>query len=194
LPPDAAPIFLDLTTRPAATVNKRERILITLGKDGAVPAGTDIQLNDINQIATLAARIAIRDRENRRNREIGLRKLTSSRFGTAVEQAPLKARPRLLWLGQDAPFLNGLKSCLNQANVDLVAALSCLTAEDYLSSGRFDTLVLCPTRSNGEALRLLSRIKSLPQVTPPHIVLLLRPDSNTLASPDQAPPRTARVV
>ena len=81
-----------------------------------------------------------------------------------------------MWLGQDAPFLNAIKSSLAEAQVSLVAAISRLTAEDYLSSGSFQTLVLCPTSTQDEAAKLLAKVRSLPVATLPRVVLLLRPD------------------
>jgi PleD family two-component response regulator len=79
-------------------------------------------------------------------------------------------------LGHDAPFLNAIKTNLSEHNISLVAAISRLTAEDYLVSGAFQTIVLCPTSADDEAAKLLSAIDQLEISKPPKVVLLLRPD------------------
>lgn len=176
LPPDSAPVFIDLLTRPLDIAHDDLRMVITLGREASADDRSNIHLTDIAQIASLPARISIRQREQQRRREIKLRARTLSYFD--AEKLPRQSvqRERLLWLGNDAPFLNALKSTLNDANISLVAAISCLTAEDYLESGRFKTLALCPTQPNDEAAKLLARIKRLPLVRAPQVVLLIRPE------------------
>ena len=75
-----------------------------------------------------------------------------------------------------APFLNGIKASLACDDITLVAAISRLTAEDYLLSGAFSTVVLCPSALDDEATKLLKSIKQLPMAQPPRVILLLRPD------------------
>ena len=104
-----------------------------------------------------------------------------------------------LWLGQDAPFLNAIKASLSEGAVTLVAAISRLTAEDYLTSGAFQTLVLCPATPDDEAAKLLASVKSLSTPTSPRVVLLLRPEltkqieSSALAQADQIIDLTAEI-
>ena len=176
LPPDSAPAFVDLLTRRLDIAHDDLRLVITLGRNPEPEDRSNIHLTDVAQIASLRARISIRQREQQRRREIKLRARTLSLFGAEKPPQQSVQRERLLWLGNDAPFLNALKSTLSDGNISLVAAISSLTAEDYLESGRFKTLALCPSHPNDEAAKLLSRVKHLPLVRTPQVVLLARPD------------------
>lgn len=175
LPPDSAPALIDNLTHRSAFEGLDNRLIVTIGKQGLSTVHSDIHLADVAQIESLPARLAIRQRETQRQREIQLRARTAEKFGSARAPNPV-GRPRVLWLGQDAPFMNAIKSSLAEAQVTLVAAISRLTAEDYLASGQFQTLVLCPAGANDEAAKLLSRVKSMQIVTIPRVVLLLRPE------------------
>lgn len=176
LPPDSAPVFVDLLTRRLDIPHDDLRLVITLGCDAQAEDRSNIHLTDIAQIASLSARISIRQREQQRRREIKLRARTLSLFGADKPPRQSVQRERLLWLGNDAPFLNALKSTLRDGDISLVAAISSLTAEDYLESGRFKTLALCPSHPDDEAAKLLARVKRLPLVRTPQVVLLIRPD------------------
>lgn len=176
LPPDSAPALIDNLTHRSEFDGLDNRLIVTIGKQGLSTVHSDIHLADVAQIESLPARLAIRQRESQRQREIQLRARTAEKFGTGTASATPVGRARVLWLGQDAPFLNAIKSNLAEAQVTLVAAISRLTAEDYLASGRFQTLVLCPASANDEAAKLLTRVKSMQIVTIPRIVLLLRPE------------------
>lgn len=176
LPPDSAPALIDNLTRRSTLEGLDNRLVVTIGKQGLSTLHSDIHLSDVGQIESLPARLAIRQRESQRQREIQLRARTAEKFGSPASTAAPIGKARILWLGQDAPFLNAIKSSLADAQVTLVAAISRLTAEDYLTSGQFQTLVLCPTHPNDEAAKLLTRVKSIHIVTPPRVVLLLRPE------------------
>ncbi|MEM7457943.1 MAG: diguanylate cyclase [Pseudomonadota bacterium] len=181
LPPDSAPAFIDLLTRDFDFDVADGRLFVTIGKQEQAPNRSEIHLTDIAQIATLRARLAIRQREHQRKREIQLRARTSEKFGSATPSTPARQKSRVLWLGHDAPFLNAIKASLANRDISLVAAISRLTAEDYLVSGAFQTIVLCPAEPDDEAAKLLRTINHLQFAQPPQIVLLLRPDlSNKL--------------
>ncbi len=176
LPPDSAPAFIDLLTREFDVPPGDTRLFVTIGKENQAPHGSEIHLTDIAQIATLLARLSIRQREKDRLREIQLRARTAEQFGSAQPApAPAKAT-RLLWLGHDAPFLNAIKATLSEQSINMVAAISRLTAEDYLFNGGFQTLVLCPSTLDDEAARLLASVKTLQIAHAPQIALLLRPE------------------
>jgi len=176
LPPDSAPAFIDLLTRDFKFDPNDNRVYVTIGKQADAPPHSEIHMTDVAQIATLPARLAIRQREQLRQREIQLRALTSEKFGTPGPALPAREKPRVLWLGHDAPFLNAIKANLADDDISLVAAISRLTAEDYLVSGAFTTLVLCPASLEDEAARLLKSVRHLNVVASPQIVLLLRPE------------------
>ncbi|MEO1661755.1 MAG: diguanylate cyclase [Pseudomonadota bacterium] len=176
LPPDSAPAFVDLLTRDFDAPAGDTRLFVTIGKENQAPKGSEIHLTDIAQIATLLARLSIRQREKDRLREIQLRARTAEKFGPSAKAAAPAKAARLLWLGHDAPFLNAIKSTLAAQNVNMVAAISRLTAEDYLFNGGFQSLVLCPSSPDDEAARLLASVKTLQISHAPQIVLLLRPE------------------
>lgn len=191
LPPDSAPAFIDLLTRDFEFDPNDDRLFVTIGKQSQAPNKSEIHLTDIAQIATLPARLSIRQREKQRRREIHLRAQTSEKFGSPVAGAiPSEQNARVLWLGHDAPFLNAIKTNLSEHNISLVAAISRLTAEDYLVSGAFQTIIVCPTSPEDEAAKLLASIQQLEIAKPPQVVLLLRPDlsdklGSTTANADQ---------
>nr|WP_070959000.1 hypothetical protein [Hyphomonas sp. Mor2] len=184
LPPDSAPALIDNLTRRNTFEGLDNRLVVTIGKQGLSTVHSDIHLADVAQIESLPARLAIRQREAQRQREIQLRARTAEKFGPARSTPAPVGRARVLWLGQDAPFLNAIKSNLADAQVTLVAAISRLTAEDYLASGQFQTLVLCPATPDDEAAKLLMRVKSLQIVTVPRVILLLRPELTGQISPE----------
>lgn len=176
LPPDSAPAFIDLLTRDFAFEPGDNRLFVTIGKDAKAPSKSEIHLTDVTQISTLPARLAIRQRENQRQREIQLRARTSEKFGSHAAVAPTRRISRALWLGRDAPFLNAIKASLETQNISLVAAISRLTAEDYLVSGGFQSVVLCPASPDDEAAKFLATISQLQLTHKPQVILLLRPD------------------
>ena len=180
LPPDSAPALFDLLTRDLSVSGNDKRLIVTLGREHQAHERSAIHLTDITQLASLPARLAIRQREQQRRREIKLRVETFQKFGLESSVLQTAHRERLLWLGNDAPFLNALKSYLKDGNINLVAAISRLTAEDYLESGRFKSLVLYPTKPDDEATKLLISAKRLPLVEAPRVVLLLSPENTTI--------------
>lgn len=191
LPPDSEPALVDTLIQRNQLDGLEDRLIVTIGKSLESDALSDIHLTDISQIESLPARLAIRQRETQRQREIELRAKTAEKLGAPTPSPNSVGRARILWLGQDAPFLNAIKSGLNDASVSLVAAISRLTAEDYLKSGNFQTLILCPATPEDEAAKLLSTIKSLPLSPIPRVVVLLRPElsqqieTSDLAQADQ---------
>ena len=174
LPPDTAPALIDLATREMVVDPGDPRLIVTLGRGERPSIHCDIHLTDVTELSTLAARISIRQRETQRRREIDLRTQTLAEFGVERPREREQGQARLLWLGHDAPFLNAIKTSLKESKINLVAAISCLTAEDYLESGRFKVLALCPAEAGDEACKLLSRIKQIPLAHPPQTLLLLR--------------------
>jgi GGDEF domain-containing protein len=178
LPPDSAPALIDLTTRAFEMPTDESRVLVTIGGRGLEAGQNVIHLSDVSQIATLPARLAIRQRETHRLNEIHLRAMTSEKFGAGPATSP--HRSRLLWLGHDAPFLNAVKASLADHQISLVAAISRMTAEDYLINGGFQTVILCPSSATDEAAKLLSSIATLDLPNRPRVVLLLRPELSAL--------------
>lgn len=176
LPPDSAPAFIDLLTREFEIDPDDRRLFVTIGKGTQAPKSSEIHLTDVTQIATLPARLAIHQRETQRRREIQLRARTSEKFGPSSTTSVAAPKKRVLWLGHDAPFLNAIKATLETRNIGLVAAISRLTAEDYLVSGAFQTVILCPAAIDDEAANLLGAVNEMQIAQPPQFILLLRPE------------------
>jgi PleD family two-component response regulator len=176
------PILLDRAAFPDAPLPQADRLKITLGPADTDTKG-DIHLSDINLLHTLPARMAIRKREQERQREAIRRTRTAERLGLATSRKQETAPPRLLWLGQNATFLNPLKAALKSEGVDLVAALSRLTAEDYLAKGGFDAVILYPSTPGDEASQLLARYVTADGAPSTKLVLLT--SSETSAAIDR---------
>ena len=176
------PILLDRAAFPNARLPQADRLKITLGPADTNTKG-DIHLSDINLLHTLPARMAIHKREQERQREATRRTRTAERLGLATSHKQETAPPRLLWLGQNAAFLNPLKAALKSEGVDLVAALSRLTAEDYLAKGGFDAVILYPSTPGDEASQLLARYVKADRAPSTKLVLLT--SSETSAAIDR---------
>lgn len=176
------PILYDLAAVPDTRLNPADRLTVTLGPKTATAKG-DIHLSDINLLHTLPARMAIRKREQTRQREANRRTRTAERLGLAPSRAQDKTTPRLLWLGQNAAFLNPLKAELKSEGIDVVAALSRLTAEDYLAKGGFDAIILYPSTPGDEASQLLARYVKADRAPTTKLVLLT--SAETSAAIDQ---------
>ena len=101
LPPDAAPALIDALTLRNNLEGFENRLIIMIGKSKAGAA--DIHLADVSQIESLPARIAIRQRETQRQREIQLRARTAQKLGAHQSVSTPTKRARLLWQGQNAP-------------------------------------------------------------------------------------------
>ena len=108
LPPDSAPALIDNLTRRGDLEGMENRLVVTIGKQSAASPRSDIHLADVAQIESLPARLAIRQRETQRQREILLRARTAEKLGSAMAAPVPVGRARVLWLGQDAPFLNAI--------------------------------------------------------------------------------------
>lgn len=170
------PLFVDLDVYPNAQIDSPQRLIVTLG--AAKPDNVNsIHLSDTNLIQTLPTRLAIRRRERQRQREAALRAETAKQLGQAQNTSNAQIKPRLLWLGQNAPFLNAIKSNLQANGIELVAALSRVTAEDYLAKGGFDALMLYPSNAGDEASQFLKKHLSTDRSDTAKLVLLTTPET-----------------
>lgn len=158
------------------------RLLIVLGDVPDALRGLPVlHLRNADQLPTLPARIAIRQRELRRQRESDLRTETASLMGLELSQPLNTQTPRILYLGDSSPRFIALKAALKQDAIDTVAALSRVTAQDYLASGHFDAIILHPQTSEDEASQFLSRFTTSAQPSAPKLMLIVEPEfSQTL--------------
>lgn len=135
-----------------------ERLLIVLGPVSAhLSAFNTLQLRDVDQLPTLRARIAIRQREIRRQREFRLRASTAERMGMEAPQLQVADGLRVLYLGEGSLSFMPLKSALKDSSIETVAALSQFTAQDHLASGQFHAVILHPQSIDDEATQFLTR-------------------------------------
>ncbi|MEL7545939.1 MAG: hypothetical protein AAGJ84_04765 [Pseudomonadota bacterium] len=129
---------------------------------GECPEGLDartlIVIEDAEALLSLRERLSIRNREALRKKELQLRSATARTLGAneTGEMAPQRGR-RALFVGEASASFGALKTVLRDQNVDLVAALTHLTARDYLSEGAFSAILLEPTHTDDEAIRFLKR-------------------------------------
>lgn len=169
--PDLAdPVLLDLVTAADDGIRRfaedwakanSTRLLIVLGDIPAEFSGfATLHLRDVDQLPTLSARIAIRQREIRRQREFTLRATTAERMGLKPTINPRSHGLRVLYLGEGSPNFTPLKSALKQSSIETVAALSRFTAQDHLASGNFDAIILHPQSIDDEATQFLTRFGS----------------------------------
>lgn len=114
-----------------------------------------LHLYSVDQIPTLLARLAIRQREVRRKQEYTLRRNAAEKLGQPEKTLTQKRKPRVLFLGDSSQKFTALSHSLKAEGVDIVAALSVLTAQDYLSSGEFDAVLLHPQAPDDEASKFL---------------------------------------
>lgn len=135
-----------------------KRLLIILGQLPDQISGVNLlHLRDVDQLPTLPARIAIRQRELRRQREFELRAETADRLGLEAQDVPAVNTLRALYLGEGSPSFLPLKAALKDKSIETVAALSRFTASDHLSSGQFSAIILHPHSLEDEATHFLTR-------------------------------------
>ncbi|MEO0549371.1 MAG: diguanylate cyclase [Pseudomonadota bacterium] len=170
-PNSAQPLFLDTLTAPreaiaaiaAAWIGQQpRRLLIILG---TVPESlrplSPLSLTDTDQIHALTARIAIRQRDLKRKRELALRAETQRQLGGAAEDMQTgRAHHRALYLGVGTPEFVSLKSALHTQDVELLAALSAYTAKDYLSTGQFGAIILKPEEDGDQGSLFLQEFRA----------------------------------
>ncbi len=153
------------------------RLLIVLGEvPVALKALPVLRLRDVDQISTLTARIAIRQRETRRQRENTLRMRTARQMGVEPATPLNQPAPRILYLGEGSPRFAPLRSALRRKQIETVAALSRITALDYLSTGRFDAVVLHPQHGEDEATKFLARFNPADGRANLKLLLIEEPD------------------
>lgn len=166
-PRRASPLLLDMQTAPqgedlAAFVREwrlqnSTRLLVILGD---MPTDMDdlptLHLLTVDQLHNLPARLAIRQREQARQREHALRQQTADRLG-GQPSAPVapKQRGQMLYLGEASAQFNALRVALDKLGLDLSAALSRRTAMDHLSGDTFAGIILNPVHSQDETCAFL---------------------------------------
>ena len=139
------------------TLNAK-RLLIILGQLPDQIFGANLlHLRDVDQLPTLPARIAIRQRELRRQREFELRAETADRMGMEPQDVSVASNLRALYLGEGSPSFLPLKAALKDKAIETVAALSRFTASDHLASGQFSAVILHPQSLEDEATQFLAR-------------------------------------
>lgn len=138
-----------------ASPNKRP--LAVIG-DSPLPldSGALIMIEDAEGLLKLRERLSIRNREALRSHELQKRSETARKLG-ANETGAMEPRrgSRVLFVGEASASFGALKTVLREHKIDLVAALTHLTARDYLSEGSFSALLLEPTYADDEAIRFL---------------------------------------
>ena len=159
------PILLDLVgagdevkaflSSPSFSKIAAQRVIVLLGAPNqpALDPGL-LQIKSVDQISSLPARLAIRQREARRVQEAILRAKTARSLGDESRPDP-KRKMRVLYLGEYGYGFIALKSALQERGIETVAALSHVTADDYLDTGDFQAILLHPKDENDEAARYL---------------------------------------
>lgn len=167
----AHPLLIDISTAPPAAISaiaskwldtQSSRLLILLGDiPPALRPLAPLHLNDIDQITALCARIAIRQRDLKRRRELALRADTQRKLGGPARTGSTgQERHRTLYLGASTPEFVSLKSALEPHSVDLLAALSAYTAKDYLATGQFGAILLRPETEDDQSSLFLSEFRA----------------------------------
>ncbi len=211
------PLFLDQVGAPAeveALLNSPEfpalcakrPVILVGGKLGMAFSPAVLHLNSIDQISSLPARLSIRDREARRVQEAHLRSETAERLGETERAMPRPSKVRVLFLGECSPKFISLKAALAERNVETVAAISHITATDYLESAGFEAMIVHPKHSEDEAALFLARLAAKTRLQRCHLCVVESPaaadfipnlptDSiDSLISDQQAPEDIAEIV
>lgn len=184
----AEPMLVDLCTTAPSQLNDLiakapEHQLVLLGD---LPPDLDTQhilhLRSVDQIPTLLARLSIRQREVRRKQEYTLRHRAAQELGLPEKATLPKRKQRILFLGDSSQKFTALSHDLKSVNIDVVAALTVLTAQDYLSTGDFDAILLHPRTPGDEANKFLERAAIPTHATPANIYILEEPGSHEILS------------
>ena len=158
-----------------ASPNKRP--LAVIGEcPTPLDASTLIILEDAEALLKLRDRLSIRNRETLRRKELKARSQTARKLGANETGEMLPQRGlRALFVGEASASFGALKTVLRDHKVDLVAALTHLTARDYLSEGSFSALLLEPTRADDEAIRFLKTMDASRDTNAPPLLLIEDP-------------------
>ncbi len=195
-PAASAPLLLDMVTADDDHTIRRfasdwkaatsSRLLVVIGPTPeALKSLSVLHLRDADQIPSLPARLAIRQRETRRQKEMALREQTALKLGVTPATSPRNKPPRVLYLGDSSKMFAPLKFALNERQVEIVAALTRFTAQDYLSTGQFDSILLHPQSPEDEASTFLARYNPSAGYGDTKLLLMEDPHlSNDLAATD----------
>jgi PleD family two-component response regulator len=145
------PLLLDLTSVAPAVLERcakasmaglhRQIIMIDLsGCDSSSPDAIILRRDrDIEQIP---ARLASLARRALRAREVRLRLETASSLGAEHEHVDPEASPQVLYLGDGSELFLSLQGALKERGLSVTAALSLLTAQQYMESRRFSAAIV----------------------------------------------------
>lgn len=93
-------------------------------------------------LSLLPARLRSAARRDARDTEVSARRRTAALLGAKLPFADPSAAPHLLYLGRGSPLFLNLQGALRERGVRVTAALSQLTAEEYLSSADFTAILV----------------------------------------------------
>jgi GGDEF domain-containing protein len=122
----------------AAMVQVHRQIVIVDLSGGQMPcAGEAVILRRDRDLGTLRSRLVALARRACRLKEAEARRDTASALGVRIPPADLNAVPSVLYLGEGSPLFLSLQGLLKQRGIDVTAALSRQTAQQYISERRF---------------------------------------------------------
>lgn len=128
---------LDALSR-ATMVQVHRQIVLVDTTDSQLPAaGEAVLLRRDRDLTTLRSRLIALARRASRLREAEARRDTASALGVRVPPADLNAVPSLLYIGEGSPTFLSVQGLLKQRGIEVTAALSRQTAQQYMTEKRF---------------------------------------------------------
>ena len=129
---------------------------IVLLSDGSAPQIPNvIQIFSISDIETIPALLDMAARKRHRLQEVHLRAQTAKQIAGQHVDVPSNDDLELLFLGDGSPDFLALMSALRRDDIKVTAALTSLTAHQYLRDRKFDGMIVdirCGTKLGAEFL------------------------------------------
>jgi PleD family two-component response regulator len=128
------------------------RQLVLLDTSGNGVTITDaIVIQRDRDLSILKSRLASLVRRDARSREVVRRRETAMALGAAVPKVDPDETPHLLYLGDGSELFLALQGALKERGLAVTAALSNLTAQDYMASRRFAAAIVDLTPRSRDA-------------------------------------------
>ncbi len=140
------PLLIDLESVDKATLERcakacmagHTRQLILLDpSDSGITISDAIVIRRDRDLTILKARLAAMARRDTRAREVARRRETAVALGATPPKIDPENSPHLLYLGDGSDLFLALQGALKERGLSITAALSLLTAQDYMLSRRF---------------------------------------------------------
>ena len=157
------PLFIDAASATSAQLKRvhrqftriTERSVVLLSDGSTPPMPNVIQIFKIGDIKGIPALLELAARKRLRQQEVHLRARTAKQIAGHDIKAVCSDELDVLFLGDGSPDYLALVAGLRRENINVTAALTALTAHQYLYDKRFDGLIVDVRKTSKVGARFL---------------------------------------